>query len=206
MDMVEGIVKMALGGMDDIQHLQVLQGRFATHRVLDVLVPDNGAQFILSCFEWFLMSKGIHNVLVAPFYQVSNCQARQKFWLTKEALARIGLGDWHDQVMEFSLIQHITSNAVIGQSPAELLMGCHLQSSLEQLHLNFSAVEPTDCAKPPQTFIRRDLVYAHNYAGDIVWVPVVVVGVFLPCSYQVTLEDRRLWHHYIDQLWCCIRI
>ncbi|CAI7934975.1 Hypothetical predicted protein, partial [Podarcis lilfordi] len=43
-------------------------------------------------------------------------------------------------------------------------------------------------------------VFARNFVGDIPWVPATVVGVTGPHSYQVALEDGRLWRRHIDQL------
>lgn len=50
----------------------------------------------------------------------------------------------------------------------------------------------------------RDQVYAQNYSGEVAWVLAVIVGISNPWSYQVALEDSRLWHRHIDQL--CYRV
>ncbi|CAI5795729.1 Hypothetical predicted protein [Podarcis lilfordi] len=52
----------------------------------------------------------------------------------------------------------------------------------------------------PRSFVPGNQVFARNYVGDIPWVPATVVGVTGPRSYQVALEDGRLWHRHIDQL------
>ncbi|CAI7935202.1 Hypothetical predicted protein, partial [Podarcis lilfordi] len=56
------------------------------------------------------------------------------------------------------------------------------------------------CANAPRSFVPGNQVFARNYVGDIPWVPTTVVGVTGPRSYQVALEDGRLWRRHIDQL------
>ncbi|CAI5763011.1 Hypothetical predicted protein [Podarcis lilfordi] len=118
----------------------------------------------------------------------------------KEALARLDRGDWHEQVAEYLFVQHIPPHAATGRSPAELLMGCRLRSPLDRLHPDFAVAEPPGCANAPRSFVPGNQVFARNYVGDIPWVPATVVGVTGPRSYQVALEDGRLWRRHIDQL------
>ncbi|CAI5771628.1 XP_028584004.1uncharacterized protein K02A2.6-like [Podarcis lilfordi] len=161
--------------------IRVLRGLFATHGCPDVLVSNNGPQFMSGTFE-------------------RNGQAERMVHLAKEALARLDRGDWHEWVAEYLFLQHITSHAATGQSPAELLMGRRLRSPLDRLHPDFAVAEPPGCANAPQSFVPVNQVFARNYAGDIPWVPATVVGVTGPRSYQVALEDGRLWRWHIDQL------
>ncbi|CAI5786817.1 Hypothetical predicted protein [Podarcis lilfordi] len=72
-------------------------------------------------------------------------------------------------------------------------MGRRLRSPLDRLHPDFAVAEPPGCVPGNQ-------VFARNFVGDIPWVPATVVGVTGPCSYQVALEDERLWCRHIDQL------
>lgn len=79
-------------------------------------------------------------------------------------------------------------------------MGHQLQSPLDWVHPDFAVPGPPDYADLPWTFISGDHIYAKNYAGDMTWTPAVVIGVSGPRSYQVVLEDGRLWHQHTDQL------
>lgn len=110
----------------------------------------------------------------------------------------MGPGDRQDLIMELLLMQHITPSATTGCCSVELLTGHQLQSLLNWLHLGVSEVKPGDYINLPRTFILEDLVYAQNHIGDIVWVPLVIVGVSSPQLYQVTLEDQRFWRCHID--------
>lgn len=48
-------------------------------------------------------------------------------------------------------------------------------------------------------------MYAHNYMGYPLWLPAQVTEVTGPCSYRVELEDGRVWHCHINQLWSHLR-
>lgn len=103
--------------------IRVLRRLFATQGLLDILVSDNGPQFIPSQFEIFLAENGIRHALTAPFNPATNGQAERMVRSTKEALAKMGPGDIQAKIDKFLLIYHITPSAATNWSPAELLMG-----------------------------------------------------------------------------------
>ncbi|CAI5793556.1 XP_028570936.1uncharacterized protein K02A2.6-like [Podarcis lilfordi] len=180
--------------------IRVLRGLFATHGCPDVLVSDNGSQFTSGTFERYLLGLGIRHALTAPFHPSSNGQAERMVCPAKEALARLDRGDWHKRVAEYLFVQHITPHVATGRSPAELLMGRCLRSPLNRLHPDFAVAKHPGCANAPRSFVPGNQVFARNFVGDIPWVPATVVGVTGPRSYQVALEDGRLWRRHIDQL------
>ncbi|CAI5769055.1 Hypothetical predicted protein [Podarcis lilfordi] len=79
-------------------------------------------------------------------------------------------------------------------------MGHRLRSPLDRLHSDFAVAESPGCANTPRSFVPGNQVFARNFVGDIPWVPATVVGVTGPRSYQVALENGRLWRLHIDQL------
>lgn len=180
--------------------IRVLRGLFATHGLPNILVSDNRAQFTSGKFERYLLGLGIRHALTVPFHLASNRKAKQIVRSAKEAMARMDQGDWNDQVAEYLLIQLITPHTATGRSPAELLMGHRLRTPLDWLHLDFAVIEPVGSAGAPQSFVPRDRVFTRNFAGDVLWLPAVVLGISGPRSYQVVLEDSHLWLHHINQL------
>lgn len=66
--------------------------------------------------------------LVAPFHPSSNGQVERMVQSTKEALARMGPGDWQTKIDKYLLVQHITPNATTNRSPAKLLISHKLRS------------------------------------------------------------------------------
>uniref|UniRef100_A0A670I1V5 CCHC-type domain-containing protein n=1 Tax=Podarcis muralis TaxID=64176 RepID=A0A670I1V5_PODMU len=79
-------------------------------------------------------------------------------------------------------------------------INCISNAETEGLVKDFAVAEPPGCANAPRSFVPGNQVFARNYVGDIPWVPATVVGVTGPRSYQVALEDGRLWRRHIDQL------
>ncbi|XP_032077736.1 uncharacterized protein K02A2.6-like [Thamnophis elegans] len=114
--------------------IKVLRRLFSKHGLPDILVSDNGPQFTAMQFEIFLAAQGIRHAMVVPFHPASNSQVERMVRSAKEALSRMGLGDWQTQVDHYLLIQHITPSAITGRSPSELLMGRQLRSHLDQLY------------------------------------------------------------------------
>ncbi|XP_013911758.1 PREDICTED: uncharacterized protein LOC106540965 [Thamnophis sirtalis] len=145
--------------------IKALLRLFSTHGLPDILVSDNRPQFTAMQFETFLASQGIRHALVTPFHPASNGQVEKMVRSAKEALSRMGPGDWQTQVDHFLLIQHIMPSATTGTSPSELLMGRWLRSPLDRLHSNYSAATPPDSTGKLRHFSIGDRVYAHNYAG-----------------------------------------
>ncbi|XP_015273420.1 PREDICTED: uncharacterized protein K02A2.6-like, partial [Gekko japonicus] len=103
--------------------INVLRRLIATHGLPDVLVSDNGAQFVSQEFAQFLANNGIRQITSAPFHPASNGQAERMVRTTKDALAKLTSGDWGVKLASFLLRQHVTPCSATGRSPAELLMG-----------------------------------------------------------------------------------
>lgn len=118
---------------------------------------------------------------------------------------RMSQGIWQEWIPKFMFMQDITPHRVMGHSPAELLTGHSLRSPLDRLHPDFGTPEPSGSFNWPKTFLPVDWVYARHYAGDVVWVPTVVVHISSPQSYHVALKDSRLWCCHINQLRCQVR-
>ncbi|XP_034279660.2 uncharacterized protein K02A2.6-like [Pantherophis guttatus] len=107
--------------------IKELRQLFPTHGLPDVLVLDNGPQFTATQFEGYLADLGVRHVLSAPFHPASNGQAERFVRTAKEALSRLGPGDWQERIDQFLMAQHTTPCTATGRSPVELLMGRKLQ-------------------------------------------------------------------------------
>lgn len=116
---------------------QALRKIFATHGLPDLVVSDNGPQFTSSPFEVFLEAQKIHHTLTAPFHPSSNGQAEGTAHLAKDSLGKMGPGDWHAKMAWYLFPQHATPCPLTNHSPAKVLMGCQLRTTLDRLHLNY---------------------------------------------------------------------
>lgn len=126
--------------------IQALRWLFTTHGLPDILVSNNRPQLIAKTMEAFLAERGIRHVFITPFNPASNGQAERMVRLTKETLTWMGPGNWQEKVDQFLLAQHITPCATTNKTPAKLLMGRRLRSSLNRFHPDYLPETPLDSA------------------------------------------------------------
>uniref|UniRef100_A0A8C6X3W4 Gypsy retrotransposon integrase-like protein 1 n=1 Tax=Naja naja TaxID=35670 RepID=A0A8C6X3W4_NAJNA len=177
-----------------------LDSIFASHGFPDTLVSDNGPQFTSSPFELFLAHRGIRHALISPFHPASNGLAERAVRSAKEALGRLGEGDWPTWIARYLLAQHTTPSTATNLSPAELLMGRKLRITLDCLHPRYTPRAPLDSSSKIRVFCPGDPVYSRNYSGAPLWVPGWVEQQTGPKSYRIRLGDGRLWRRHVDQL------
>ncbi|XP_032068551.1 uncharacterized protein K02A2.6-like, partial [Thamnophis elegans] len=114
--------------------VRALRRLFATHGLPDTVVSDNSPQFTATTFQTFLAELGIRHALVAPYHPASNGRAERAVRSAKEALGRLNRGDWQARVDAYLLAQHSTPCPLTQKSPAEMLMGRRLRTTLDRLH------------------------------------------------------------------------
>ncbi|XP_026568106.1 uncharacterized protein K02A2.6-like [Pseudonaja textilis] len=122
--------------------VKALTRLFVTHGLPDTLVSDNGPQFTSCEFSMYVANLGIRHVLTAPFHPASNGMAERAVRSAKEALARFGQENWHSKLSRFLLSQHTTPCTSTNKSPAELLMGRRLRTTLDRLHPHYCPDTP----------------------------------------------------------------
>lgn len=127
-------------------------------------MSDNGPQFTATLFEGYLAEMGIRKALTTPFHPASNGQAERFVRIVKEALARLGLGDWQAKIDTFLAAQHVIPCMAIGQSLAKLLMGRKLHCMLDRLHPNYSRDTYKQADRKARGFLIGKPVFARNYS------------------------------------------
>ncbi|XP_032069726.1 uncharacterized protein K02A2.6-like [Thamnophis elegans] len=177
-----------------------LRHLFATHGLPDVVVSDNGPQLTAAKFEAFLASLGIRHALTSPFHPSSNGLAERAVRSVKEALSKMDHLPWQERIDAFLLAHHSTPSPESNTSPAELLMGRRLRTTLDRLHPAYSTPKPLDSLGGSRSFGQGEAVYARNYGGYPLWLPGVITDQTGPCSYRVRLLDGRVWKRHCDQL------
>ncbi|XP_032072036.1 uncharacterized protein K02A2.6-like [Thamnophis elegans] len=143
--------------------IATLRRLFATHGLPDVLVSDNGPQLTAAKFEAFLASQGIRHALTSPFHPASNGSAERAVRSVKEALSKLDHLPWQERIDAFLLAHHTTPSPDTNTSPAELLMGRRLRTTLDRLHPTYSVATPLDSRGGPRSFSQGEAVYARNY-------------------------------------------
>ncbi|XP_032090813.1 uncharacterized protein K02A2.6-like, partial [Thamnophis elegans] len=69
--------------------VRALRRLFATHGLPDLVVSDNGPQFMSTTFQEFLAEQGIRHAPIAPYHPASNGRAERAVRSAKEALGRM---------------------------------------------------------------------------------------------------------------------
>ena len=106
-----------------VEKLRVL---FAQFGIPDVLVSDNGTNFVSKEFEEFTRRNGIKHVTSAPAHPASNGLAERAVKTFKEGLSRLKEGTITDRLSQFLFVYRNTPQATTGVTPAEVMMGRRL--------------------------------------------------------------------------------
>lgn len=180
---------------------------FARHGVPETLFTDNGSQFTSTEFQQFSAEWGFSHVTSSPHHPQSNGEAERAVQLAKKILDQ-------DDVFQGLLAYRATPSSATGRSPAELLFGRQLRTSIPTLPQNLQpatvkkkTVEKTDRDRKKRNQRNYD---AHHGArplpelksGDKVWQkldkekkwgnPGTVVKQLAPRSYLVETPKGKV--------------
>ena len=87
---------------------------------------------------------------------------------------------------------------------AELLMGQRFHTHLDLLHPDISCrvIEKQDkmaaVTRHCQNFAVGDRLYARNFRGSNKWIPVTVIYIIGPISYQVQTYSGTIQRHHVQ--------
>ncbi|XP_062704639.1 uncharacterized protein K02A2.6-like [Aedes albopictus] len=160
-----------------ISSLRKIFGRFG---MPEVLVTDNGPQLTSDVFEEFCEANGIMHLKTAPFQPQSNGQAERFVDTFKRTVKKIQAGGEDlDEALDIFLTCYRSTpcrNAPGGKSPAEILIGRPLRTSLELLRPPSKFTKATNSKQDRQfnekhgakekNFEVQDKVYAQVHQGN----------------------------------------
>ena len=106
--------------------IQALKDIFSIHGIPDLVVSDNGPQFASQEFREFGVSYNFNHVTSSPHYPAANGEAERTVRTVKEMLKK-------NTDHYSALLTYRTTPLQNGLSPAELLMGRKLRTSLPML-------------------------------------------------------------------------
>ena len=104
--------------------VQQLRGIFATHGLPQMIVSDNGSQFVSEEFKQFCTSRGIQHNTIAPYHPRSNGEAERLVETFKQSIDKANprtASQLQDAVIEFLAKYRSTPHTVTNSSPSELL-------------------------------------------------------------------------------------
>lgn len=196
--------------------LEMLQEIFARFGNPGTLVSDNGTQFVSARFKQFCDENGITHLTIAPYHPQSNGQAERFVDTLKRGLKKLREGGnpaTFQHLQTFLSVYRSTPNrsAPDGKSPAELLLGRPIKTTLDLLKPRESTTTAVN-SKQNNQFNRRhgtvkrefsaeDLVYAEiHHRNQASWVPGKVIEKKGSVNYSVLLESGRLIRSHTNQL------
>ena len=190
--------------------VEKLRVMFAQFGIPEVVVSDNGTNFVSKEFEQFMQRNGIKHVTSAPAHPSSNGLAERAVKTFKNGLSRLKDGSITDRLSRFLFTYRNTPQATTGSTPAELMMGRRLRSTLDlaKPDLENRVVTKQDQQKYQHDRHARqrviqvgDAVFAKNLSPGPTWVPATVIAQTGPVSFKVEVENSKtVWRRHQDQL------
>ena len=178
--------------------IKVLESIFSTHGIPEQIVTDNGTGFKSRDFQYFISLMGIQHICTSPYHPSSN-------GLAERAVQTYCLqGPMEHRLTQFLFKYRVTPQTTTNLSPAQLLMGRRLRTTLDLLHPDTSKrVEDkqrrlmTD--KNPRTFAVGDKVFARDVLHKK-WIPAMVFKITGPLSYHVETNTGVVLRKHVDHL------
>lgn len=189
--------------------IDCLRKSFSNHGLPEMLVSDNAAYFVSTEFKDFMNKNGIKHVTSAPFHASSNGLAERAVQTFKTMMKKAGEGSVATKVARVLFSYRITPQSTTGLSPAEMLLGRKLRSTLDLLHPDLQQKVREKQIKQKQyhdnkwqrrCFQVGDTVLTRNFSYGPKWIPGFITKVTGPLSYQVMLGDGKTVRRHVDQI------
>ena len=105
---------------------------FTVHGLPELLITDNGSQFVASVSESFCQSKGTHHTQTAPYYTHLNVEAKRLVETFKLAINKAD--QKNERQLDDAIINFLTKYRTIPHTlSSELLNGRRLRTTLNRL-------------------------------------------------------------------------
>ncbi|KFD46515.1 hypothetical protein M513_12600, partial [Trichuris suis] len=182
---------------------------FATHGIPEVLVTDNGPQFVSEEFSSFCIQQGVNHVTTAPYMPHSNGQAERFVDTLKRALAksRNDKGTTLEKLNNFLMTYRTTPHPSTGRTPSEILMKRQIRTTLDLMFpTGTEGLERTRqkmmCSnnKEPRTFAVGEKVLVRDYvARTKPWTQGVINKKKGDVVYLVEVNGK-IWKRHANQI------
>ncbi|XP_037398305.1 uncharacterized protein K02A2.6-like [Pygocentrus nattereri] len=189
--------------------IECLRRSFSQHGIPEIIVSDNGTCFTSEQFQEFAEKNGIRHITTAPYHPSSNGLAERAVQTFKSLMKKMA-GDSIETKMSRALFSYrIIPQSTTGKSPAELLSGRKLRSTLDLIDPDFRnrVHDKQEKQKGYHDMHARvrilgegDLVYTRNFGSGPTWVSGVITEKTGPVSFQVTLGNGQVVRRHIDQV------
>ena len=189
--------------------IEKMRTTFAAHGLPEIVVSDNGSNFVSSGFKAFLQKNGIRHITSAPYHPSSNGLVERAVQTFKRGMKKQGDGTVETKLARFLLSYRITPQSTTGESPAQLRWGRSLRSHLDLLRPDVAAKVHAAQSKQKEQHDQHvrmrpmgvgDTVNVRNYLKDPKWLPGTIIQETGPVSARVELEDGTVVRRHHDQL------
>lgn len=181
--------------------IRVLRSIFATHGLPEIIVSDNGPQFIADTFKAFCQERGIKHLTSAPYHPQSNGEVERlvqsfKASMSKSTSAGVKKGE---ALQNFLASYRFTPHCTTGVVPATALLGRKVKTILDLVHPAGKSI--TKSYPKPHTRVLQpsDTVWVRMWAGRR-WVPGIIQQRKSNVMYCVKLLDGKFTVRHINQL------
>ncbi|UYV79719.1 K02A2.6-like [Cordylochernes scorpioides] len=178
-----------------IYHLRQVFARFG---LPELLVTDNGRQFVSKEFEDFTKMNGIRHTKTSPYNPSTNGLAERYVREFKTSLRKnSGKDSLETNLERFLLAQRAFPQTVMKESPAELLMKRRLKTRFSNLmpKMEFKGEAFHDALKKQENFSLGSDVYFRNYAAGPKWKQGTILKLLSCRHYLVGYEDQSFKRH-----------
>ncbi len=192
--------------------IELCRKSIATFGIPDTMVTDNATCFACPAFKEFCKRNGINHVTSPPWSPKSNGLVERSVQTFKIGLKKQREGSLNTRLSRFLFNYRAVPHSVTGVSPAEMMFGRPMRTSLDLLkkgvrrermeNYQRSQKEKYDQHSMPRSFKVGDLVYVYSLPRTgqrSNWLPGVIAS-SQGTSYEVTLEDGRNFRRHVDHL------
>ncbi|KAK6009952.1 integrase core domain protein, partial [Ostertagia ostertagi] len=186
-------------GLTTAEHtIEKLRMIFAYHGLPEQMVSDNGPPFSSTRFKKFCQERNIELTLTSPYHPNSNGEAERFVQTFKKGWYK-GLRDGKKpgDILAGLLFEYrVTPHPATGKSPAEILMGRELRTTLDVHKTKRKTLGDTSYRKrmkadydrrgrAERAFVVGQQVYMRNYQKGDKWIPGIITQVVGKRVYEV---------------------
>jgi len=189
--------------------IRCLHRIFSTVGLPEVLVTDNGPNFVSKEFDAFLGRNGVKHKTSAPYHPATNGLVERAVQTFKRGIKKMTVGSIQDKISRFLFAYRNTPQCTTGVTPAELLLGRKPRSPLDlikpDLHKRVEKEQSRqkdvhDIHAKGRLFVPGDTVYIRNFdrGSSNIWLPGNIIQTMGPLSFQIALSDGRIVRRHIN--------
>lgn len=177
--------------------IRELRRLFATFRVPAKLVTDNRPSFVSQATEDFLRKNGVAHVTGAPYHTAALGQAKRVVYELKQALARSTEGDVECHLARFLLKQRTSVGTMTRGTPAMLMFGQELSTTLTRLLLKERGERTASPEMDETPFRAQEDLLVPNHLETSAWIPEKLIDHVGCHSQNVQTASGTVWRHRI---------